>query len=56
MTILLISIWALTSLVLWLFAVALKVDNPVYKHYEFKIRSVFYLIAVLSSLLIGIAI
>jgi hypothetical protein len=56
MTILLLSIWLLTSLILWLFAVALKVDNPAYKHYEFRIRSIFYLIAVLSSLLIGIAI
>lgn len=56
MKILLLSIWLLTSLILWLFAVAVKIDNPKYKHYEFGVRSVFYLIAVLFSLLIGIAI
>jgi hypothetical protein len=56
MKILLLFIWLLVSFAFWLFAVALKVDNPMYKHYEFKIRSAFYFIAVLSSLLIGIAI
>jgi hypothetical protein len=56
MKILLLFVWLLTSFAFWLFAVALKVDNPKFKHYEFRIRSVFYFIAVLSSLLIGILI
>jgi hypothetical protein len=56
MKILLLSIWLLTSLILWLLAVAVKIDNPKYKRYEFRIRSVFYFFAVLFSLLIGIAI
>jgi uncharacterized membrane protein len=56
MKFLMITIWFLMSLSLWLFATAIKIENPQFKHYEFRAKSVFYWIAVLTSLLIGISI
>lgn len=52
-TLLLIAIWIIVSAALWIFAVATKVENEKFKHYEFRIRSVFYWISVILSLLIG---
>jgi len=56
MTILMISIWFLMSLTLWIFATSIKIENPNFKRYEFRVKSIFYWISVLASLLIGIAI
>lgn len=52
-TIALIIVWLLISSVIWIFATALKVDDGKFKHYEFKIRSVFYWVAILISFFIG---
>jgi hypothetical protein len=55
-TLLLIAIWLILSVSLWLFAVATKIENEKFKHHEFRIRSVFYWIAIIASFLIGCAI
>lgn len=56
MKILLLLIWLLSSLSFWLFAVATKIDNPKFKHYEFIVRTAFYWIAIIASLFFGIGV
>ncbi len=48
--------WLIISLSFWIFTVATTVKNVAFKHYEFRIRSAFYWVAVIVSLLCGIGI
>jgi hypothetical protein len=53
MKIILSCLWLIIVLFFWIFAVKTKVDP---EKYEFRIRSIFYWLAVIVSLLIGIVI
>jgi hypothetical protein len=53
---LLLLMWLIISLSFWIFTVATTVKNVAFKHYEFRIRSAFYWVAVIVSLLCGIGI
>jgi len=48
-----IILWVIISLIFWIMSVATKVENPQFKHYEFRIRSFFYWLSVIFSFLIG---
>jgi hypothetical protein len=53
MKIIIFCIWIIVILVLWLPTTSLKIDEP-FKRFEFKGKSISYLVAVIVSLLIGI--
>ncbi len=52
-TTILIIVWLITATALWIFATATTVDDGKFKHYEFRIRAIFYWLAVILSFIIG---
>lgn len=57
-TLILLFVWAVLMLILWVFVIKTIVDSPnnKFKHYENKIKSFFYFLAVILSLILGILI
>lgn len=57
-TLILLFVWAVLMLILWVFVIKTTVDSPnnKFKHYESKIKSFFYFLAVILSLILGILI
>jgi len=56
MNIFLIIVWIISSISLWIFATSTTVENEKYKYLEFRIKSIFYWLAIIISLVIGILI
>jgi len=54
MKIISIIIWLVVVFNMWIFATKTKVEPEKFKHLEFRVRSIFYWLAVISSFLFGI--
>lgn len=56
-TFFLIIVWLIVGIALWGFAINATIEGiQRFKYYEFKVRSIFYWLAVIFSLIIGILI
>ena len=52
----LLLLWFFVCMALWLFTTSLHVSDPLLKRHEFTVKSIFYWIVAVVSLIIGLLI